>query len=309
MVCNQNLRARVRAASRALFSLIAFVSFALVAPLARAQAVDVPYVPTPMNVVEAMLKLAQVGPADFVIDLGSGDGRIVIAAAKTYGARGFGVDLDGALVSQAQREAERQGVSDRVNFYTRNIFITEMGNATVVTSYLLPQVNIELTPRIFEQVRPGTRIVSHDFDFGSWKPDAHVRVAVPGKPYGPPTSEVYLWIVPANAAGRWQWRVANDGAGLDCEVTFDQTFQTLRGSARAEGRAARIENSTLRGDEITLAMVTELNGTPVRYDFSGRVAGDRIRGVVRIAGSRDEWPWEATRTSRGSIAIQSAATN
>src|SRR5687767_13221404 len=160
---------------------------------------DVPFVPTNQPAVEAMLLIAHVGPDDFVIDLGSGDGRIVITAAKKYGARGFGVDLDGGLVSQARREAERQGVKERAEFFTRNLFVTDIDRATVLTSYLFPRVNMELRPRIFSELRPGTRVVSHEFDYGNWKPDAHVRVPVPNKPYGPPSSDVYLWIVPANA--------------------------------------------------------------------------------------------------------------
>ena len=171
-----------------------------------------PYVPTPSNVVDAMLDIAKVGPGDFVIDLGSGDGRIVITAAKKYGARGFGVDLDGSLVSGARREAERQGVKDKVEFHARNLFITEIGQATVLTMYLFPRVNMQLRPRIFAELKPGTRVVSHEFDFGNWKPDAQKTIAVPNKSYGPPSSVVYLWIVPANAAGRWQWKLAHDGA-------------------------------------------------------------------------------------------------
>jgi ribosomal protein L11 methylase PrmA len=132
---------------------------------ARAGAVggDVPpiaYVPTPANVVDTMLNLAKVGANDFLIDLGSGDGRIVIAAAKRFGTRGFGVDIDGVLVGEAQREAQKQGVSDKVAFYARNLFVTDIGQATVITMYLFPQVNMRLRPRLFAELKPGTRIVS-----------------------------------------------------------------------------------------------------------------------------------------------------
>src|SRR5688572_20185477 len=127
-----------------------------------------------MNVVDAMLEIAQVGPKDFVIDLGSGDGRIVIAAAKKRGARGLGVELDGALVNDARREAQRQGVADKTEFRAENLFVTDLDKATVLTTYLFPRVNAQLRPRIFEQMRPGSRVVSHEFDFGNWKPDAQV---------------------------------------------------------------------------------------------------------------------------------------
>jgi hypothetical protein len=271
------------------------------------QAPDVPYVPTPMNVVETMLDLAKVGPDDFVIDLGSGDGRIVIAAAKKHGARGLGVELDGALVSQARREAERQGLGNKVEFRAENLFITDIERATVLTTYLFPRINMTLRPRLFAELKPGTRIVSHEFDFGNWKPDAHVTVPVPNKPYGPPRSEVFLWIVPANAAGRWQWRVPVDGMPLDCEATFQQTFQELRGTASAAGTAARIEEPRLRGDEIRFTLVAQVNGRAMRQEFAGRIAGDTIRGKARAPHAESGAEWQATRVARAQINIDAAA--
>ena len=275
--------------------------------LAFAQSADVPYVPTPMNVVDAMLKLANVTANDFVIDLGSGDGRIVIAAAKNYGARGFGVELDPALVQDARREAERQGVKGRVEFLAQNLFITDIDRATVLTTYLFPRINMQLRPRIFAELRPGSRVVSHEFDFGNWKPDARVTVPVPDKPYGPPRSEVFLWIVPANAAGRWQWQAPTPaGTGLDYEVTLVQTFQELRGEARVGGRPARLERARLRGDEITLVLVSDEGGRNIRQELAGRVSGDTIRGTMRTAGASDGVEWQAKRVARGTIDIEAA---
>jgi hypothetical protein len=282
----------------------AFCGAAITPSFAFAQAADVPYVPTPMNVVEAMLNIAKVGPDDFVIDLGSGDGRIVITAARKYGARGFGVDLDGALVSQARREARRQGVGDRVEFYTRNLFITDIDRATVLTSYLFPQVNMQLRPRIFSELKPGARVVSHEFDFGNWKPDGHANVPVPGKPYGPPSSEVYLWIVPANAAGEWRWRIMIDGVLLDCELALVQTFQMLDGSARAGGTVARIERAKLQGDQIFVVLVAHVNGREVRQELAGRITDDTIRGKSRVGDTSLDSDWHATRVTRGKINIE-----
>jgi hypothetical protein len=293
--------------ARALTLILAVLTAVAAPRSAFAQASDVPYVQTPMNVVDAMLQLAKVGPDDFLIDLGSGDGRIVIAAAKNFGARGFGVDLDGALVSEARREAARQGVAGRVAFHTRNIFITDIADATVLTSYLFPRVNIELRPRIFEQLKPGARVVSHEFDFGNWRPDAHVRVPVPNKPYGAPVSDIYLWIVPANAAGRWQWRMAPPDAGADFEIELEQTFQMLRGSGSAGGRALRIDSASLRGDLITLQLVALLAGREVRHELEGRIQGDIIRGTARIPGAASTTAWEAKRLARGRINIEAAA--
>jgi hypothetical protein len=279
----------------------------LCAPLlAFAQAADVPYVPTPQNVVEAMLDIAKVGPDDFVIDLGSGDGRIVITAAKKYGARGFGVELDGALVSDARREAERQGVKDRAQFLAQNLFITDIDRATVLTMYLFPRLNIQLVPRIFAEAKPGTRVVSHEFDFGKWQPDRQVTVPVPNKRYGPPHSDVFLWIVPANAAGRWRWQFAAGAPGV-FEATVEQTFQVLQTAARLDGQPLRVASARINGPEVTLALVAQAKGASTRYELNGRVEGDTIRGKARVTGVDREIEWQATRLARGTINIEASA--
>jgi SAM-dependent methyltransferase len=303
-----------RALSRAGLALVALLSaLAISASDAHAQldrpylGQDVPYVPTPANVVEAMLEIAKVGPNDFVIDLGSGDGRIVIAAARQRGARGFGVEIVPSLVNDARREAQRQAVSDRVRFVTENLFITDIAQATVLTAYLYPNVLYQLRPRIFEQLQPGTRVVSHEFDFGSWKPDAQVRVSVPDKPYGPPVSDVYLWIVPANAAGRWQWRMAVNAAETVCELEVRQTFQMLDGTLRVDGKPARIESLRLRGSDIQLVVSSIDSGREVRRTLAGVVSGDTIRGTARLTEGGAEATWQASRVARGKIEIDVAA--
>jgi hypothetical protein len=287
--------------------LLCICASALAPRLALAQASDVPYVATPQNVVDAMLELARVGPNDFLIDLGSGDGRIVITAAKKYGARGFGVDLDGALVSQARREAQKQGVADRVEFHARNLFITDIDQATVLTSYLFTNVNMQLRPRLFSELKPGTRVVSHEFDFGNWKPDAQVRVPVPGKQYGPPSSDVFLWIVPANAAGRWQWRLTVEGRLVECELALQQTFQVLEGAARCGSAVARVTSAKLRGAEIELVVSAFMSGRDVTQELAGRVYGDSMHGKARVTGIEREIEWQATRIARGTINIEASA--
>ena len=264
---------------------------------------DVPYVPTPPVVVDAMLRLAGVGPEDYVIDLGSGDGRIVIAAAKRRGARGFGVEIDGELVGIARREAQRAGVAGRVEFKEQNLFGTDVGVASVVMMYLYPRLMMQLRPRLFAELKPGTRVVAHEFDMDDWRPDAQVTVPVPDKPHGPPSSEVYLWIMPANAAGAWKWRSA-EGAGIvDHELALRQTFQVLDGSAVVGGRPERVENGRMRGDEIRLMLVAEAGSRTRRREFRGRVDGDAIRGKVSLPGG-GERDWNATRVQRGSIQLQ-----
>jgi len=267
---------------------------------AWAQDAHVPYVPTPANVVDAMLKMARVGPADYVIDLGSGDGRIVIAAAKKFGARGFGVDIDGKLVSESRREAQRQGVADRAEFHERNLFITDISRATVLTMYLFPQVIAELRPRLIAELKPGTRVVSHDFDMGSWKQDEHATIPVPDKPYGPPSSEIYLWIIPANAAGTWQWRLEVGGKPVAYEMALQQSFQMLSGKPVVGGRTARLDGGRMRGDEIRFTLTAEIGGREMRHEFTGRAAGDAIVGKARLDGG-GEVGWNAVRVKRGTI--------
>ena len=263
---------------------------------------DAPYIPTPPAVVDVMLELAGVGPEDYVIDLGSGDGRIVIAAAKKRGASGFGVEIDGALVSDARREAQRQGVAGRVEFKAQNLFITDIGRATVVTLYLYRRLLLQLRPRLFEELKPGVRVVSHDFDMENWRPDARVTVPVPEKPYGPPSSEVYLWIIPANAAGAWKWRSQEGAASVEYELTLHQTFQMLDGVGAAAGRPVRLESGRMRGDEIRLMLTAEVDGRTLRQEFHGRVEGDAINGKVKLPGG-GEHDWSATRVRRGNIKV------
>jgi SAM-dependent methyltransferase len=270
----------------------------------QAQTLDVPYVATPDNVVDAMLKMARVGPADYVVDLGCGDGRLVIAAAKQYGARGFGVDLDPRLVHEARREAARQGVQDRAAFYERNLYVTDFSRASVLTLYLFPRVNLDLRPRLFTEMRPGTRVVSHDFDFGAWEPDARETIPVPGKSYGPPQSTIYFWVVPANAAGRWSWRVGEGGHVREYDAAFEQTFQKLRvrGAGNVRGGAGRV-----RGEEIEFTATVYENGRESRHEYRGRLTGETIAGSVRVDGTAQNREWQARRVARGSIDIEGSA--
>jgi len=147
---------------------------------------DVPYVPTPHDVVEQMLKLAGVKKTDVVYDLGCGDGRIVIMAAQKFGARGVGIDIDPERIAEAKQNAEQAGVADRVKFIQQNLFDADIREATVVTLYLLPSVNLRLRPKLLEQLKPGARIVSHSFDMGDWKPDKEIEYN--GR-------KLYLWVI------------------------------------------------------------------------------------------------------------------
>ena len=236
---------------------------------------DTPYVQTPQNVVDRMLQVANVGPADYVIDLGSGDGRMVITAAKKHGARGFGVDLDRRLVQLANRLAARAGVADRAVFYERDLYETDLSAASVVTIYLLPEVNLMVRPKLLATLKPGTRIVSHDYNMGDWPPDQQMVLDAPDKPVGrDKKSKVFFWVVPANVQGGWSL----DAGGQKTELTLEQTFQKIHGTAALGVLQAGLRDARLRGFNIAFAYV---DASGVRRDFTGRVNGGKMEGSFR----------------------------
>lgn len=271
----------------------------MVAAAAWAAEPSVPYVPTPQEVVERMLQIAKVTPADYLIDLGSGDGRIVITAARKFGARGFGVDLNPERIDEANANAKKAGVTDMVTFQQRDLFQTELSEATVITMYLLPRVNLALRPKLL-QLKPGTRLVSHDFDMEDWKPDYHVKVDAKEK-YGNVggTSDIYFWVVPARAAGTWQWQLQVAGKPQPYILALSQRYQAVSGTATAAGRSVKVQNARLRGDRISFSYTAEINGSPVKHEFSGRIDGDSISGTASLSGGRlqSQLEWSARRTA------------
>ncbi|HET9405110.1 MAG TPA: methyltransferase domain-containing protein [Burkholderiales bacterium] len=254
---------------------------------------DTPYVQTPKNVVDRMLEIAKVGPGDYVIDLGSGDGRMVITAAKERGARGFGVDLDRKLVALANRNAAKAGVANRAVFYQRDLHATDVSAASVMSIYLLPEVNLMIRGRLLSTLGPGTRIVSHDYGMGDWPPDYQTELAAPGKTVGiGERSKIFYWVVPGHAAGRWRWKLAADGKPVEFDLQIQQKFQVLEGTLAAGGRTGRIEKGRLEGEKIEFSAAVDA----VRYEFSGRIFSHAIEGKVKLSrGAARELPWSATR--------------
>ena len=254
----------------------------------------VPYVQTPMEIVERMLRMAEVGRDDYVIDLGSGDGRIVIEAAKR-GARGLGVDLDPELVKHATENARRAGVADRAQFMVKDIFETDLSAATVVAFYLLPDFNASLLPRLLK-LKPGTRIVSHDGGIGDWPPDERLEMRAPEKPVGVGgVSRVELWIVPADARGSWTSEIPAHGGTWRLKI--NQTFQVLDIDVAAQGRDLLVRNSRLRGEELKLIVTGVVNGRAWHHYFVGTLKDDRIAGEVTVSDGNNKrsFPWTATR--------------
>jgi hypothetical protein len=242
-------------------------------------------------------------PSDFLIDLGSGDGRIVIAAAKR-GARAMGIEYNPDLVELSQREAEKAGVSDRVAFVNADFFAADLRHATVITTYLYPKVNLKLRPRILE-LKPGTRVVAYDFDMGDWVPDQveTYKEKRPSAELRPRSStsrfldledwapvqveavserHAFLWIVPAQVAGVWTWPWR--------ELTLHQKFQEIRGTLMDSGKKMSIKSAKLKGDQISF----QVGGSGGVEIYSGRVNGSTIEGTITIENG-PETSWMATR--------------
>ncbi|HSE00406.1 MAG TPA: class I SAM-dependent methyltransferase [Burkholderiales bacterium] len=271
------------------------VACLIATPVAAQDWGDTPYVQTPQNVVDTMLEIAKVGPRDYVIDLGSGDGRMVITAAKKYGARGFGVDLDRKLVALANRNARQAGVANRAVFYQRDLHETDVSAATVMSIYLLPEVNLMIRSRLLATLKPGTRIVSHDYGMGEWQPDYQTELDAPGKPVGiSQRSKIFYWMVPGRAAGRWFWRLAGDAKPAEFELALQQNFQAIDGTLKTGGSTVRVENARLAGEDI--AFSAAVGGA--RYEFTGRIHRHTIEGKARVLRGAEarELPWSATRT-------------
>jgi precorrin-6B methylase 2 len=230
---------------------------------------DVIFVPTPPEVVDEMLAMAKLERGEQLIDLGSGDGRIVISAAKR-GARAVGIEIDPELIETSRAKAKEAGVEERAEFRNANIFETDLRDADVITMYLLPSLNMRLRPQLLE-LRPGTRVVTHAFDMEDWKPDRQQQVA--GR-------DVYLWIVPARVAG--SWTLERDGRRIRLDLR--QRFQEVGGTATVDGQQVTIEDATLRGADLSFAL--QIDGR--RQALRGRMNGDRLEF---------DPPWRATRAA------------
>lgn len=278
------------------------LAFSLLLGLSASQAADLqpikdagPYVPSPQSVVSDMLRYAEVGPNDFLIDLGSGDGRIVIEAAKR-GARGLGVDLDPELVKLASENAQKAGVAERAQFLVKDIFETDLSPATVVAFYLLPDFNAKLLPKLLA-LKPGTRIVSHDGGIADWPPDERLEMRAPEKPVGlGGLSRVELWIVPADVRGVWSSELPAHGGSW--RFSISQKYQELDIDVSTQGRDLLVRNNRLRGEELKIIVTGVVNGRAWHQYFVGQVKGDRIAGEVTVSdgNNRRSFPWTATRT-------------
>ena len=250
-------------------------------PMVGQEGKDVIWVPTPASLVDRMLRMARVTPGDVVVDLGSGDGRIAIAAASVFRAQSRGIEFNPEMVGLAREQARAAGVGNVVQFIQGDIFTLDFTDATVITMYLLPSLNLRLRPKLLE-MRPGTRIVSHAFTMGDWEPDETGNAE---------NRSAYLWIVPANIQGGW--RIEHSGAhgNETIELTFNQRYQRLEGTARRGNRLSPVQGR-LVGDQLRFTLADAESGERL---FVGRVVSDKLEGRVRLQ-SGAETPFSGQRS-------------
>jgi SAM-dependent methyltransferase len=256
----------------------------------------VPFVTSPDAVVERMLYLAQPKTGERLVDLGSGDGRIVIEAAKRFGAQGLGVDIDPRLVALARENAKRVGVEALTRFEVQDLFETDLHGVSVVTMYLLPEVNQKLAPRLLAQLKPGARIVSHDYDMGPWPYDEMIELALAEKMVGPlGRSRIFLWVVPADARGKWVSDMPEHGGRWQFDIA--QKYQVLDVGARTSSGPMIVRGARMRGEEIRLAVTGTIGVKGYNVLFRGKLTGGSIEGDMRVSdGDRARTvPWKATR--------------
>ena len=260
---------------------------------APARTPDVHFVPTDTTKVREMLSAAQVDSKDLVYDLGCGDGRFVITAVKKHGARGVCVDIDPVRIKESKSNADTAGVAKRIEFVEGDLFEQDLSKASVVTLYLLPSLNERLRPKLFKELRPGTRIVSNAFDMGAWKADRTLNI----KTFSGMQSYAYLWILPADVSGEWRLEPEGGSAGKEYTLDLKQKFQQVSGTASAGGKATPLSSISVKGDRLSFVLgdgAAEGKGVT----FTGRVNGDRATGTAK--GMDGGWSWTAVRTKAGS---------
>lgn len=270
---------------------------ALVARPATGQERYSPFVPSEQENVDRMLRLADIRDGDVIIDLGSGDGRIVMSAARANPTvRGIGVDLDEKLVEKSNAAARAGGLADRVQFLRQNAFDADLSQVSIIAMWLWPEVQHMLRPKIFKEARPGTRVITNLFEIGNWPPD-HTDKDGP---------QVNMWVVPARVDGYWSWELVTPKGRRAYSAILEQRFQSVDGFVRAGDRRGLVSDIKLRGAEITFTLAMTLDGSGyTRHEFTGRVKGDTIEGTVSISSPREDdetemdnsvLPWHAKRT-------------
>ncbi len=269
--------------------------------LAKGASPDVPYVATPYEIADEMVRLADVKSDDVVYDLGCGDGRLVIASVRKAGCRGVGIDIDPERIKESRQNAIIAGVQDRVRFVEQNFFDSDVREATVMLIYLFPDVNIKLRAKFLKEMKPGSRLVSHAFDMGDWKPDNTASIR---------TQRVYYWVIPANVTGTWTWNTPGSRQAAYA-LEMEQKYQAIRGTIAREGNKTNLSDATLTGDRIAFKVTGNVRGRKITREFNGTIKGDSITGTItsadgpRVRNDR----WKATRVPSTLRPIESGYTN
>lgn len=260
---------------------------------------EVPYVATPREVVEVMLEMAGVTGSDTLYDLGCGDGRIVITAASRLGTRGIGIEIDPELVKRCHVNAAAAGVEDRVTFLTQDLFEADFSQASVVTLYLLEAVNLRLRPKLFEELKPGSRLVSHDFSMGTWKPDKKVERTIDTQGH-----KVFFWTIPANASGRWRVTLPQQLAVVPFTLNISQQFQEIEGQADLGSAVVPIQDAHLGGAQIAFTLTT---GEDQSCTFHGEICGHVVEGRVTFHSKDGDqsFDWKAERDPKTMLPLDS----
>ncbi|MFC2156485.1 SAM-dependent methyltransferase [Acidobacteriota bacterium] len=270
---------------------------------------EVPFVPTPEKVVEEMLKMADVNKDDILFDLGCGDGRIVITAVKRFGCRGVGIDIDPQRIKESRANAKEAGVSKQVEFFQKDLFETDLRKASVVTLYLLSRVNLRLRPKLFRELKPGTRIVSHAFNMADWQQDN--STVVNGSEEDVPEfedpfslenywdrSDVYFWLIPANVTGTWEWTISGISEKKEFKMEIEQNFQMLTGQLHygSSSFPVQFRDGKISGDKMVFTIQMEIDGLQERLHFEAIVRDHIMEGSMRIEGkSNSESKFKAKR--------------
>lgn len=273
------------------FALFLVISIFSTTTFSQKSSLDAIFQPTPQDVVEEMLSMAGVNKEDIVYDLGCGDGRFVITAAAKFGAQGVGVDLDPARITESRGNAQKCGVADRVTFIEGNLFGTDLRDATVVTLFLLPSVNLKLRPKLLTDLKPGARIVSYIHDMKEWDPDDSGDVR---------NKAFYLWVVPATVAGTWRWSFSPPaGDEAQHELFLEQKFQKISGKMSIDGKKVSLTDPWLHGDHVSFTVNSQAAGKRIVMRFQGRAHGGLIQGEVLIEESPTAsiQPWTAQRVT------------
>ena len=277
-------------------ALRSLLMFLLLLPVAEAQEYDfeydVPFVPTRNEVLDVMLSMAKVTKDDVLYDLGCGDGRIVVTAAKLSGCRGVGIDINPVRIAESKENAAKAKVTDKVRFIEQNLFEADIHEATVVTLYLLPEVNLKLRPNLIKQLKPGTRVVSHNYTMGEWDADDYKEVEVKDS-----THDVYFWVVPANVSGAWRVNILSAAGNKEYKITLNQKFQHVFGAFASGAMNRPLQEFTITGDKVVFSLEDGSGEKAFRMGFEGKVSGDSMSGAAtKFTGqSKTEGSWKAVR--------------